>query len=98
MTARVSYAAGGAALACEVIAAWNRDELAPITGSSGLKDYFRNQVWSAFESMGPHIDRIVMLHAHGPTFALFRTTAGDWYDAAAERVIIETAAQEAAQP
>jgi len=96
MTARVSYAAGGAALACEVIAAWNRDELAPITGSTGLKDYFRNQVWSVFED-APHIDRVVMLRAAGPTFAVFHTAAG-WYDAGADRVIIETAAQEAAQP
>lgn len=94
---RVSYTDGRAALDCNVIAAWNRGELSPITGSSGLKDYFRNQVWSAFEAMGPHIDRIVILRAHGPTFALFRA-AGDWYDAAAERVIIETAAQEAAHP
>jgi hypothetical protein len=92
---RVSYADGRAALTCTVIAAWNRGELSPITGSSGLKDYVRNQVWSAFEA-APDVDRIMMLRAHGPTFAVFRTAAG-WYDITAERVIIETAAQEAAQ-
>jgi hypothetical protein len=85
----VRYASGAAALDCALIAVWNRGDLDPITGSSGLKDYFHNQVWSVFDS-APHIERVAMLHAAGPTFAVFRAGA-TWYDVTGERVILEPA-------
>ena len=73
------------ALDVHPIAAWDRDTITPVSGSSGLKDYFKNQVWSLFQDQ-PKIDRIVMLRANGPTFLLLRC-GGQWFDITGERVI-----------
>lgn len=89
MTAAIRYAAGGAALTADLIYQWDRGDLEPITGSSGLKDYLRNQVWQIFQDH-PKIDRVLMMHANGPTFFLLR--ADTWRDVTGQAVSIEAAA------
>jgi hypothetical protein len=96
MNARIHYAdTDGPPCPLEVslIATWDRDAITPVSGSSGLKDYFKNQVWSIFAAQ-PHIHRILMLRANGPTFFLF--LADTWRDLTGRPVTIEPTGQEPA--
>lgn len=86
-SARVRYIDGSKSIAITLLHTWNRGEVVPISGSSGLKEYIKNDVWSLFEAnLG--VDRIVMVRGNGPTFFLMRNR-GCWFDATGKQVVGE---------
>jgi hypothetical protein len=82
----VRYAAGGAALNVRLIAGWNRGDVQPVSGGSGLKDYVKNRVYLIFEQQ-PKVDRVVMVRASGPPFLLLRV-GEHWFDVMAKEVAV----------
>jgi hypothetical protein len=74
-----------------LIKAWDRGELQPVTGSSGLKDYTKNHVWAIFDQM-PEIVRIMMVrgeYLQSIPFLLVIDRAGKVFDMAAKEVTIQ---------
>lgn len=82
----IRYAEGGPTLTVRPIFAWNRGDIHPVMGSSGPKDYIKNDVWALFEA-NPEVDRIVMVRASGSPFLLMRHADGCWFDITGKQIV-----------
>ena len=81
----IRYADGTCALRIKLIYSWDHGSIVPVSGSSGLKDYVKNDVWEIFQQQ-PEIERVVMVRANGPTFFLLRAK-GAWFDISGKQVV-----------
>ncbi len=54
-----------------LIRTWQRGEIVPVSGGSGMKLYLKNLVWSAFEAT-PQASAIHMVRGGGPPFLILR--------------------------
>lgn len=87
-TLSVRCASGGPSLEVSIIATWNRGDIdAPTVGSSGLKEYIRNDIWGLFNA-DPALDQVLMVRASGPPFLLLNRR-GAWFDVTKQQVIRE---------
>ena len=86
-THEVSYTGNPAVLLpVNLIETWDRGSVSPISGSSGLKDYFKNQVWSLFERTAS--DRVVMVRGNGPPMLLYQV-GQQWFDVTGQEVKVK---------
>jgi hypothetical protein len=83
---RIRYAGEtqGRSLEVDTIHTWNRGDVEPVSGGSGLKDYVKNRVWQVFQDE-PDVDRVVMVRANGPAFFLLRRL-GYWFDVTGKQI------------
>ena len=83
-SAPIRYADMQESLRVRLICEWHRGFMpGPVmSNSSGPKDYFKNQIWSALEA-----DRIVMVRGSGPPFLLSQNENGVWFDATGKEVV-----------
>lgn len=86
----VRYADEQASLRVVLIASYKitSSELAgyPVVGSSGPKDYLKNQIWAALNQ--PGVDEVYLVRGRGPMFALVRH-GKQLFDLDARPVVLE---------
>lgn len=73
-----------------VIWSWKRGEITPVFGSSGLKDYLRNDVWSVFDHIR-EATKVVLVrgqYLRSVPFLLVVDDAGRWFDMEAKEVVV----------
>jgi hypothetical protein len=75
-----------------LIRSWRRGEIAPVYGTSGLKDYLRNDVWTVFNRI-PAAAKVVLLrgvYLRSVPFLLIQNAGGRFFDMTAREVLLES--------
>jgi hypothetical protein len=88
---QIRYVDGSCRLDLRIIHSWDRGEIVPISGGSGLKDYVKNAVWSIFEAHHD-LDQVLVVRANGHLFYLVRAGA-NWFDSIGKQVLITQGGQ-----
>lgn len=87
LKARIRYAEGGPSIEVSLVYTWDRDKMPPlVTGSSGPKEYIRNDVHTLFDA-NPEVDRVVMVTGNNVPFFLMRGPHNCWFDVTGKQVV-----------
>jgi hypothetical protein len=92
-TVTLSYRYAGAppgSLTCSVLSEWMNDLTPVMSTSSGPKAYTRNVVWAYFQAH-PNAQRVRLMRANGPMFAIHEDAEGRWFDCTGRELKVKLA-------